>query len=463
MSATRSHTAVPVVPGRLPLLGHALAFRKDPVRFLTNLREHGGLVKMFMGPLPVVAVTSPELVYQMLVTDSASYDKGRLFDKLQRVVGNGVLTSNGTFHREQRRLMQPAFQRKMVARYAEVMRARTEEMVAVWQPGQVVNVQRAVDDLALGIGVSTLFTSTLSTNTLDVIKECLPVMLNGVLARTVLPDSVFRLPAPVIRRMNLAEQRLRASVDEIIRTYRADGEDHGDLLTVLLTARDEDTGRGMTDEQVRDELVTLMLAAAETTSSVLASLFCRLAQNPVAERKVLAEIDGVLAGRAVGFEVIPSFDYLGRVLNEVLRLDVPGDLFMRRAITDVTLGDTLLPAGTEFLYSIPSLHRNPEFYPDPDAFDPDRWLRRPARELPRGSYIPFSIGSRGCLGQSFAWTELNVIATTVLSRWRLSIEPGVTPVQRHHVTTHFTNLTMVVEQRTDLPHHPGEIPRPATA
>ncbi|MFI9387049.1 cytochrome P450 [Kutzneria sp. NPDC052558] len=446
MSTTTPSSAVPIAPGRLPIVGHLLEFRRDPMAFLTSLRESGEIVRIFLGPLQIYAVTSPQMVHRMLVTESASFDKGRLYEKMQGFVGKGLLTSNGSLHSEQRRLMQPAFQRKMIALYSEVMRARTEEMLANWHHGQVVDMQRTVDELTLRIGVSSLFSSDLSKEAVEVVEECLPVVLQGVLGRTVLPDFVFRFPLPAIRRLNTAEQRLRAIVDELVRTYRADDRDHGDLLTVLLAARD-DTGHGMSDEQARDELITLMLAATETTSGVLASLFFRLTQNPAVERRVLAELDAVLGRRPVTYADIPALEYLGRVLSETLRLDMPADLFMRRAKTDVVLGDTPIAAGTELMFSIPSLHRNPEIFPEPTSFDPDRWVARPARDLPRGAYIPFGLGKRQCIGQSFAFVELAMIAATVLSRWTLSIAPGEVPVKEHRITTHFTNLKMVVEPR----------------
>jgi cytochrome P450 len=203
----------------------------------------------------------------------------------------------------------------------------------------------------------------------------------------------------------------------------------------------------MTDEQVRDELVTLVLAAAETTSSVLASVFYRLSENPDVSRKVCAEIDELLAGSPVQYEHVRNLPYTLNMLSEVLRLDIPADWFMRRATKDVVMGNTLLPAGSELIYSIPTLHLNPDVYDDPYRFDPDRWVRKPARDLPKGSYIPFSSGSRMCIGNAFAWSELVVVVSTVLSKWRLAVAPGPTPERLHRITTHFKTLPMTVTAR----------------
>lgn len=444
--ATTTSTA-PVAPGGLPLLGHALALRRDPIGFLGSLREHGEVVKIHLGPLGVHVVTSPRTVHQVLVTESGSFDKGRLFDKMRGFLGNGLLTSNGAFNRRQRRLIQPAFHRDMIAVYAQVMREKTEEMTASWQSGQVVDVQHAIDQLTLGIGIGTLFASDLGKRSFDEVIECLPVVLNGVLLRTVLPDFVFKLPLPGIQRFNRAQSQLRRVVGRIISSYRADGGDHHDLLTMLLNARDDDTGQGMTDKQVRDEVVTLMLAAAETTSGVLGTLFHSLAEHPDIDRRVHAELGERLGGRPIEYEDVTRFDYTMHVLTETLRVGVPVDMLMRRTNKEVTIGETRLPAGAEVIFSVPALHRDPESYPDPLAFDPERWVRKPARELPKGAFIPFIEGNRQCIGNAFALTELTVVAATVLSRWKLTVAPGARPRKIHSATTHFTDLLMTVERR----------------
>lgn len=446
-AATTSNT--PVAPGGLPLLGHALEFRKDLISYLASLREYGELVKVRLGPLGgAYVVTSPRLVHQMLVTDSGCFEKGRIFDKMRGFLGNGLLTSNGAFNRRQRRLVQPAFHKKMIAVYTDVMRAKVEEMLAGWQPGQVVDIQQAASDLTLSIGVGTLFASDLGKRSLDEVKECLPVVLNGVLLRTVLPDFVFTLPLPGIRRFNHGQAQLRAVVDRLIRSYRADGGDHHDLLTMLINARDDDTGQGMTDKQVRDEVVTLMLAAAETTSGVLCALFHTLAENPDIDERVHAEIRQRLGERPIEYQDVPTFDYTALVLNETLRLGMPAGIFMRRTTKEVTLGETRLPAGAELIFSVPALHRNPDVYPDPLTFDPQRWIRKPARELPKGAFIPFIEGNRQCVGSSFAWAELTVIAATVLARWKLTVAPGARPKKIIGATNHYVDLLMTVEHRT---------------
>jgi cytochrome P450 len=439
----------PVAPGRVPFLGHALAFRDDPLSFLTSLSALGPFVKVYLGPQVAYAVTSPALVHQMLVRDAAAYDKGRLFDKLKSLTGNGLITASGDFHLRQRRLMSPVFHRPMMARYAETILARTSEMMSEWSAGAHVDLQRAANDLTLRIGVSTLFSSMISKAAVNELEECLPVVLRGILARTVLPDVVFRAPVPAFRRYDEAETRIREVIDELIRAYRADGRNHGDVLSLMLSVRDDETGHAMTDEEIRDEVLTLVLAAAETTSSVLASVFYRLSEHPDVLARVTEELDLVLQGRPIGLEDVARLEYLQQVLHEVLRLDMPADMFMRRSVIPTRLGDVDIPSGTELLFSIPALHRDSTVYPDPERFDPDRWSETTAaRRRPPGSYLPFGAGIRGCIGRPLALVELAVIAGTVLSRWRFSAPPGFEARRLHRITTHFDTLIMTAWPRT---------------
>jgi cytochrome P450 len=436
-----------VAPGKLPVIGHAKEFRTDPIDFLAELPKLGELVRVYLGPLRTYAVTSPDLVYQMLVTDAAQFEKGRIFDMMRGFFGNGLVTSSGPFHRRQRRLIQPAFNKKMIAEYVDVMRHKAAEMVDSWAAGETIDLQAAADDLALSIGVASLFDAELSDADAEMFKEALRAVLRGLVARVLLPDAVFKLPIPAVRRVNEAERRLRAAVEGIIRARRADSTVRGDLLSELLAARDDDTGLGMTDPQVLDEVVSLILASTETSSSILASLFYRLSEHPEIADRMRAEIDEVVGDGPIEYEHLARLSYTYNVLSEVLRLDMPVDMFMRRSTEEVVMGQTRLPPGSEFIFSIPALHRNPHVFPEPRSFDPDRWVRRPARDLPRGAYIPFGAGFTICIGNSFGLAELAVVAVAVLEKWRLAVVPGERPKRVHRASTHFTSLRMVVQAR----------------
>jgi cytochrome P450 len=228
---------------------------------------------------------------------------------------------------------------------------------------------------------------------------------------------------PANRRFDRAVERLRAIVLDVIAAWRADGEDHGDLLSMLMLATDEDTGAGMTDQQVYDEVITLLTAGSETSAVALTWFFHEIARHPEIERRIEEELDAVLAGRTATFDDVAKLEYTRRVVTEVLRM-YPIWILMRRALVDVELGGVRLPAGTEVMLSPYSLHFDPEFHDQPDLFDPDRWLPERAARVPKGAFIPFGSGSRQCVGKAFAETEITVVAATIMSRWKLVPVPG---------------------------------------
>jgi cyclooctat-9-en-7-ol 5-monooxygenase len=244
-----------------------------------------------------------------------------------------------------------------------------------------------------------------------------------------------------------ANTRFRRVVDEVIRSYRSDDVDRGDLLSMVLAARDEETGRGMTDTQARDELQTLLLAGAETTASALGGLFHQVGRQPAVARRLHAELDEVLGGRPLGYDDIARLEYTRCVVDEALRLDLPVWMTMRRTTEEVSLGGTRLPAGAEILLSFPVVHRDPDVYPDPLSFDPDRWLRQRPRDLPPGAYLPFAAGNRKCIGDHFAWMELMVTVTVIGARWRLEPAPGPQPKRIYRTVTRMRRLRMTAVPR----------------
>lgn len=410
--------------------------------FLESLRKHGDIVRVFFGPLEVYVVLRPELFHEILVRKSGAFRKGRLLDKVRAFLGNGLLTSEGEFHHRQRRLMQPAFHRRKIAEYVDLMRLNAERAIAGWRPGQVVDLQETVDDLALRNVSEALFSAELGRLAHDEVLRWLRVVMRGAAFQTLAPDLVQRLPTPGNRRFVEANTRFRRVVDEVIRSYRSDDVDRGDLLSMVLAARDEETGRGMSDAQARDELQTLLLAGAETTASAMGGLFHQLGSHPAMARRLHAELDEVLGGRALGYDDIARLEYTRAVVDETLRLDLPVWMTMRRTAEEVSLGQAVLPPGTEILLSFPIVHRDPEIYPDPLAFDPDRWLRHRPRDLPPGAYLPFAAGNRKCIGDHFAWMELVVTVAVIGARWRLEPAPGHRSKRIYRTVTRMSRLRM---------------------
>ncbi|MEV6244197.1 cytochrome P450 [Lentzea sp. NPDC051838] len=421
--------SVPVAPGRLPLLGHTLPMLRKRFEFTANLHHQGELVEVQLGPLRTLFVTSPRLMHQVLVTDAPKFHKGRFFEKFRPVVGNGLALSSGPFHLRQRRMMQPAFHRDRIAGYADIMLRATHDLLKSWRPGEVRRLEIDMQGLAVTIVGEALFSTAIGAQAIDEIQRSIFVIIKNGVLRALSPGFVEKLPIPANREFDEAIARMQAIVEKLIASRRADGTDHGDLLSTLLLARDE-AGEPMTDQEVFDEVITLLSAGVETTALALAWIFHEIAANPEIERRVQAEVDEVLAGREVTVDDVPKLTYLGQVASEVLR-KYPLWLLMRRAAEEVQVGDVVLMPGAEVILSPHAMHHNPEHFPDPERFDPDRWTPERARQLPKGAYVPFGGGIHQCIGNHFALTEIIIVAATVCARHRL--------VPDRPVRTRFTN------------------------
>lgn len=410
---------IPVAPGRWIFLGHTPSMLRHRVGFTSSLRRHGDIVTIYLGPLRTYFLTSPELVNRVLVTEGASFSKGAIFDRFRPLMGNGLVMSQGTFHLRQRRLVQPAFHRARLASYADTMVRVTSELIDTWRVAEVRQVDHDMQRLAITVVGETLFSTELGKRAIAEARRSIPVVLKEGMIRALTPKIFERAPMlPANRRFDQAIERLRRIVLEVIAAWRVDGEDRGDLLSMLMLAKDEDTGDGMTDQQVYDEVITLLTAGSETSAVSLTWLFHEIAQHPEIERRVQAEVDDVLAGRPATVDDIPKLEYTRRVVDEVLRM-YPIWILMRRTLVDVELGGVRLPAGTELMLSPYSLHFDPRFYDDPTRFDPDRWLPERAARVPKGAFIPFGAGTRQCIGKAFAHIEITIAAATIMARWRL--------------------------------------------
>ena len=413
---------VPIAPGRLPFLGHSLAMLRGRHEFTSSLREHGDVVRVDLGPMTTYFVTTPQLVHQVLVTDGPRFRKGAMFDKFRPYVGNGLVLSDGAFHLRQRRMVQPAFHRDRIARYAETMVRAATAATGSWTPGEVRVVEDDMQALAVTVVGEALFSTELGQRAIAEVRRSVFVIIKQGMVRALSPSFVEKLPLPGNREFDRAIARMRAIVLEVIASRRAEGvADHGDLLSMLLLAQDE-AGEGMTDQQTYDEVLTLLTAGIETTALALAWAFHEVARHPDVEERLVAEFDQVLGGRPVTFADVPRLTYATAVVNEVLRM-YPVWILMRRAVEPVDLGGVALPAGAEVIVSPHALHHDPSSFPDPHRFDPDRWSS-PAVAAPRGAYIPFAAGARQCLGNAFAQAEIVITLATVLSKWRLVPVPG---------------------------------------
>ncbi|WP_309235450.1 cytochrome P450 [Streptomyces sp. TRM64462] len=443
----RSVQSVPRAPGALPLLGHAWKLWRDPLGFLNALRDTGDLVRVDLGTMPMYVATSPALVREVTTQQARSFEKGRLFDRVRPLVGNGLATATGEVHRRHRRLVQPLFHHQRIAGYADVMSTRSLALAESWTPGQRIAVEEAMAEFTIETLAATMFSADIGRPAVDAVRRDLPIILKNMLVRAASPKFLDRLPVRANRDFDAAAESLRRVIDEVIATTRRSGStDSPDLLSVLLDARDADTGEALTDTEVRDELVTMLFAGTETTASTLSWAFHELARHPDVEKRVVAQIDEVLGDRPVTVADIPKLTAVRRVLDEVIRL-YGVTLLMRRTVAPVELGGYLIPEGAEVAFSLYAMHRDPGIFEKPDAFDPDRWLPERAAGVDRHSYIPFGSGNRKCIGDAFSWTEATIALATILRRWRLRPAPGHIPKAAASAMAHPDHVPMIVEPR----------------
>ena len=416
---------IAMAPGRLPLVGHAVAVLRSPLGFFTSLRDHGGVVLVRLGPMPAYVVTSPDLVRRILVQDSKRFERGVQFEKARPFLGDGLFTEPDPIHLRHRRMLQPAFHHERLADYVDLMSRIAEQQVGRWADASRIDFGPEMLTFTVGVLCRSLLSTTVPAAAVArELERSLPVLLGGLAWRIALPIGVLsRMPTPGNRRFELARRRLWAALDAVIASYHNDGVDRRDVMSVLFAARDEVSGVGFDDRQLRDQAMAFFIGGAETSGYGLTWVCRLLARHPDIQDRVAGEVTRVLADRAVSPDDLPAFGGLRRVVTEALRLYPPVWLLSRRATEDLRLGGHEIPAGSQVLFSIYAIHRDPTVYDRPDTFDPDRWLP-PSGAAQRNSFLPFGAGNRGCIGESFAWSEMLVFLAVLLRSWRL--RPGST-------------------------------------
>ena len=414
---------VPGPKGRL-LVGVIPEFRKDPAGFLEKMaRQYGDVVYLPLGRQHIYCISHPDAIRDVLVTHQNKFKKSRMLERARVLLGDGLLTSEGQHHRRQRRLVQPAFHRDRLAGYGAVMVDRAVIVRHQWQPGQSFDALQEMMRLTLAIVAKTLFSTEVDSEADEIGVALTEVFSLFEIILMPFLEVLEKLPLPAVRRFKRARKRLDETIYRLIAERRASGNDAGDLLSMLLLAQDEEGSGGMTDEQVRDEALTLFLAGHETTADALTWTWYLLSQNPAAEAAFHAELDRVLGGRLPSFQDLPLLRYTESVFAETLRLYPPAWGIGRRALEDYPIGDFVIPARSVVLMSPYVVHRDQRWYSDPLTFRPERWSAEdPSR--PKFAYFPFGGGARVCIGERFAWMEGTLLLATIGQRWRLRLEPG---------------------------------------
>jgi cytochrome P450 len=414
--------------GNFPL-GH-----KNPLAtFEKWAHEFGDIFYYRAGWIHVYFLNHPECVESVLVTQYQNFIKDRVVRNSRWIFGEGLLTNEGASWLRQRRIIQPAFHRKHIASYGETMASHAEAMLTSWRDGETRDVHQDMMRLTLRIVAKVLFSIEVA-ETSEKIAASLNILLGqGAGGRMLLPPFLRYLPIPSMARVRRAGKQLDEIAYGMIRERRASANDNGDMLSLLMQARDED-GSGMSDKQLRDEAITFLLAGHETTALSLSWAWYLLSLNPEVEQKLHQELQQVLAGRTPQTGDLPQLIYTEKVVKEVMRLYPPAWAVARTVAKECEVAGYLLPVGANVVVSPWVMHRDARFFTDPLKFDPDRWSPERAQTVPKYAYFPFGAGPRGCVGQSFAMMEAIFLLATITQKFRFDVVPDHPVVPMPSVT-----------------------------
>jgi cytochrome P450 len=421
---------VPLGPPGHWLSGNLPEFRRDRLDFLTHCaRTYGDVVQLRFAHRRIYLISHPDLIEEVVVAQSRHFIKHFALRLNPLVLGKGLLTSEGEFWLRQRRLIQPVFVRNRIAGYAPAMVAAARRVTGSWRPGERHDIMVEMMRLTLQIAAKTLFDADVGDEAHD-IAAALQVLQENFLKRfnTLVPLPIW-VPTAANRRLRRAVRRLDDILFGFIRQRRAQKIDRGDLLSLLLNARDE-AGSGMTDRQVRDEAMTLFLAGHETTALALSWAWYLLAQDPAVEDKLATEVRDVLGERDPTVDDCPRLKFTEMVALEAMRLYPPAYVIGREALTDCNVGGYQVPRGTTVMMSQWVVHRDPQLYAEAERFRPERWAEDATRTMPRFAYFPFGGGPRLCIGNTFAMMELVLVLAAIAQRFRFRLQSGhdVTPM-----------------------------------
>lgn len=416
-------------------------FRKDPLRFLAeHASRHGDLFRFHVLGLPMIMVNNPANIEHVLVHHADRYDKNALLYRVtEPVLGNGLIRNpGGEHHRRQRKLMQPIFRPAIVHRFAANMTDETGVLIDEWLPkaerGEVVNATDDIGQVALRIVNRSLFSAEVGPAARQFELDF--AVLNEILARFfALPFPPLNTPGPRRRRMRESIGRMNAFVGAIIEQRLAGDAESEDLLAMLMAATYDDTNEHMDLRQLQDEVLNLVIGAYETTTNAASWALYLLATHPELQERLHAEVQTCLGDRVPGYDDLARLPYTRSVVEETLRLYSPAYQTMRRCVVDDVLAGQRIPAGANIYLNSYLMHRHPDFWPDPDVFDPDRFTPERSAERPKHAFIPFGSGPRICIGKHFALAELQLIVAMVIRRFRIHLPAGLSRIEPQPLIT----------------------------
>ena len=424
------------------LRGNLTEYQHDRLNFLTQCaRQYGDIFALRFGPRRTFVLTHPDFIEEVLVTQNYKFSKHFALRMNPLVLGKGLLTSEGNFWLRQRRLAQPAFARACLAGYAPAMVDATQRMLAEWGPGQTREIYADMMALTLAITARTLFNADVEGGAAEV-GQAMQFLQEHFLEQF---HSLILLPMwlPTLQNWHVrrAVRRLDDVIFGFIRHRRQNGTTNNDLLSMLLHARDED-GSQMTDQQLRDEAMTLFLAGHETTALVLSWSWYLLSQHPEVEQRMAEEVRTVLAGRPPTVADVPKLPVIEQVVLESMRLYSPAYVIGREALEDCEIGGYHVPCGTSIFMPQWVVHRDPRFFDDPCSFHPERWTAAFQKQLPKFAYFPFGGGPRLCIGNAFAMMEMVLVLALIAQKYHFTLKSG-------HVVEPWAGFTL--RPKTGLP------------
>lgn len=407
---------------------------QNPILLFEHLRRYGRAAHYRILRNDVVLFNDPADIAEVLIDKAASFGKDRTQKRMKILLGEGLITSDGETHRRGRRIAAPAFHRRRIEGYAGQIVSIAAEMREHWKPAVEFDISAEMMRLALQVVARTLF-DTEVTPEIHEINDQVNIIMDLYHFLVTLPRAELLLnsPLPKMRRFRAAKKRLDEVVDGMIRSRlaeagaRAGSSDHGDLLSMLVAARDDEaggSGRRLTSEELRDQVLTLFLAGFETVANALSWTWLLLGQNPEAQARLLTEIDAFLGGRLPTLEDMPRLEYTSMVLSESMRLYPPAWAMGREVLEDVSIGPYRLRKGTMVFFSQYIVQRDPRWFPEPERFIPERFTPAAKAGRPRFAYFPFGGGGRQCIGESFAWMEATLVLVTLAQRWRVELVEG---------------------------------------
>jgi cytochrome P450 len=408
-------------------LSYFYRFQRDPIGFVRSRFEtYGDLYYAPSGGVGLYVIRHPDHLHEVLTANAAHFGKGHsALERVGEVIGDGMLTTDGETWRRQRKLSQPAFARSRLVEYTTIMAEEGSASLARWRPGEVRDVAKDMMALTLRVVSKALFGHASSDADVAVVDRLMSVFQTGAMSSNIVPSW---LPNPLMSRLRTASANLDQLIYDLVEQSQKrgkPGDKKANLLDILVHAVDDEDARAtLTPREVRDNLLTLLLAGHETTSNALTWTLYVLSEHPAIEAKLVRELDEVLGGRTPTFEDLPNLPYTEQVLKESMRMYPPVPSLARIATQDTTLGGYPVAQGAEVILWLYLTHHDPRFYPDPSRFLPERFTKENEAKLPKAAYLPFGAGPRACIGKAFAMMEAQLLLALLVQRFHFSLVPG---------------------------------------